>query len=101
MIPPAISLYDLMGNRIGTEKYRDGLEEESGIYRYGYDPLNRLSEVSKDGELQRSYTFDPFGNRTSMTEGGKTTYYHYNALNQLIRQEMEAEGETEETVKEE
>ena len=33
---------------------------------------------------QRSYTYDPFGNRNSMTENGVRTQYVYNEGNQLV-----------------
>lgn len=43
--------YDLTGNKTAIEKQRRGLPEESGLYTYGYDPLGRLSKVTKDGEM--------------------------------------------------
>ena len=76
--------YDVLGNKIGIEKERRGIEEESGSYAYGYDALGRLSRVTKDGSLLRSYAYDAFGNRIGLTEGGKETRYTYNALNQLV-----------------
>ncbi|MBP3457578.1 MAG: hypothetical protein J6K58_00020, partial [Lachnospiraceae bacterium] len=76
--------YDQMGNKTAIEKQRRGLPEESGLYTYGYDPLGRLSEVTKDGEPLRTYGYDAFGNRTRMTEGDHETAYTYNACNQLM-----------------
>ena len=76
--------YDLTGNKTAIEKQRRGLPEESGLYTYGYDPLGRLSKVTKDGELLRTYGYDAFGNRTHMTEGDRETAYTYNAMNQLM-----------------
>ena len=79
--------YDIMSNKTGIDKFRRGLEADSGEFRYGYDALGRLSDVSKDGALLRAYSYDPFGNRSLMTEGNKQTAYTYNVLNQLIRVE--------------
>lgn len=76
--------YDLTGNKTAIKKQRRGLPEESGLYTYGYDPLGRLSKVTKDGELLRTYGYDAFGNRTHMTEGDRETAYTYNAMNQLM-----------------
>ncbi|MCL2152224.1 MAG: DUF6531 domain-containing protein [Oscillospiraceae bacterium] len=79
--------YDLMGNKTGIDKFRRGLEADSGQFGYGYDALGRLADVSKDGTLLRTYAYDPFGNRTRMAEGGGQTSYSFNALNQLLRVE--------------
>ncbi len=76
--------YDILGNKIGIEKTRRGLESESGMYTYGYDAMGRLESVAKDGNTLRCYGYDAFGNRTSLTEAGSITRYAYNALNQLI-----------------
>lgn len=86
--------YDLIGNKTGIRKQRRGLSIESGAYHYGYDALGRLQNVIKDGVLQRSYTYDAFGNRIRQDEKGSKTVYTYNALNQLIHQD-DTEGETE------
>lgn len=76
--------YDVLGNKTQIEKTRRGLAEESGRYTYAYDAIGRLEGVAKDGSTLRSYTYDAFGNRTSLTEAGGVTRYAYNALNQLI-----------------
>ena len=76
--------YDLLGNKTEIEKHRRGLEEESGSYKYGYDPLGRLNEVTKDSNLLRNYSYDAFGNRTRLMERGKQTTYVYNNVNQLL-----------------
>jgi YD repeat-containing protein len=81
--------YDGVGNRAThTENVAGFLTP----YRYGYDPLNRLTEVrnSSTGALLESYTYDPLGNRTSKTNGATlaTTAYLYDPAHQLteIRQ---------------
>ena len=76
--------YDAMGNRTEIIKERKDIPEESGTYSYVYDSLNRLREVTKDGQALRSYEYDGFGNRTKMTDGQVETSYSFNALNQLI-----------------
>ena len=76
--------YDVLGNRTQIEKVRQGIEADSGLFSYTYDSLNRLQSVAKDGNLLRSYSYDSFGNRTSMLDGGKEINYQFNSLNQLI-----------------
>ena len=87
--------YDVMGNKITAEKERPGLPEDSGSFSYGYDELNRLADVSQNGETLRSYRYDAFGNRSSKTEyqtaGELVTTYRYNTKNQLM-QENNAHG---------
>jgi len=76
--------YDLAGNKSSVFKQRSELESENGLFEYSYDPLSRLSEVAKDGNILRSYVYDDYGNRASIIEGGTKIEYTYNALNQLI-----------------
>lgn len=85
--------YDRLGNRTETRMMRSGLEEESGIWRYAYDALSRLTGVEKNGTGIRSYDYDAYGNRSVQREltTGKETVYTYNGLNQLMRSEA---GET-------
>lgn len=47
-----------MGNKTTVWKERRGLPGESGAYRYGYDELQRLNDVEKDGKLLRRYRMD-------------------------------------------
>ncbi|MCL2425579.1 MAG: DUF6531 domain-containing protein [Oscillospiraceae bacterium] len=76
--------YDNMINKSSIEKYRRGLEEESGNYSYSYDALSRLTKVHKDGQQIKSFDYDEFGNRSQMIDNNVKTNYTYNALNQLI-----------------
>lgn len=80
--------YDKAGNKVGAEKKRQGIEADSGTFAYLYDALNRLTEVSRDGQLLRRYTYDAFGNRTLKEDYGSgtpvQTMYRYNAKNQLV-----------------
>ena len=38
------------------------LKEGDSIITYAYDPLGRLSEIQKDGQMQTRYGYDAFGN---------------------------------------
>lgn len=76
--------YDSRGNKSVIEKQRYGLDHENGRYEYEYDPLQRLEKVKKDGQLLRKYTYDGYGNRTTLIEGNKEINYVYNKGNQLI-----------------
>ena len=76
--------YNAKGDVIRTEQTREGLADETGVFEYEYDSLNRLTGVSRDNSQLRQYTYDAFGNRTSKLENGVTTSYTYNALNQLV-----------------
>lgn len=60
-------------------------ETRNYTYSEFYDMLT-ATEIREDGVLADtiSYGYDNVGNRTSMTENGKTTTYSYNGLNQLV-----------------
>ena len=110
--------YDAAGNKVGADKTRGGSVTwkestsckkesivngntlDSGSYRYAYDALNRLVGVEKNGNTQREYTYDAFGNRTKKVDytisamvggdesGFETTLYQYNNANQLITEQL-------------
>jgi len=75
--PGGLSLgyeFDPIGNLVTL---RDGDQSEPPLRRYGYDPLNRLTEA-RDGvsdALLEGYGYDATGNRLSATNGGVTTGY--------------------------
>ena len=83
--------YDNMGNKTAVTKERRGLSKESGRYEYGYDALSRLETVTKDGKTVREYHYDAFGNRDRLIDHsrGEEVVYHYNAINQLLREERQ------------
>ncbi|MBE5896453.1 MAG: RHS repeat protein, partial [Lachnospiraceae bacterium] len=81
--------YDLAGNKIAAIKERENMPSDSGRFEYGYDALNQLISVTKDGKLQREYTYDAFGNRSSkksydVADKMIETLYKYNNKNQLL-----------------
>jgi len=77
--------YDRMENKTEIRKYRKGVPEESGKYRYHYDHNGRMAAVEKDGQTLREYAYDAFNNRTVMLEGKEKTEYSYNAADQMIQ----------------
>jgi len=52
------------------------------VENYIYDGQNILEETDEFGTLQASYTYEPeeYGELISQHRGGKTSYYHYDAL---------------------
>lgn len=82
--------YDLAGNKIQARKLRQEMDEDNGSFDYAYDALNRLTEVARDGNLLRKYTYDAFGNRIlkeDYSSGERVqTQYQYNANNQMTAQ---------------
>ncbi|WP_034467701.1 RHS repeat protein, partial [Butyrivibrio proteoclasticus] len=76
--------YNQKGNRTSIEKTRRGLRNESGIYAYSYDEVGRLEEVSREGEVLSSYTYDAFGNRISKIENNSKTFYAYDVQDRLV-----------------
>ena len=87
--------YECMGNRIGIERFREGMSEESGKEEYLYDILGRLKEVRKDGSLQHKYEYDVRGNRIRKEEWSnqkkRVTLYKYNNANELICEQSEGQ----------
>ena len=76
--------YSPGGNKTETVRFRQGLPGECGTYRYRYDREGQLTGVEKDGKTLREYEYDPFHNRTAMTEGGQRTEYAHNVLDQTV-----------------
>lgn len=91
--------YDALGNRKSETK--DGTK-----YVYGYDDLNELLWVEKEGESekQKKYTYDEDGNQVSEinAEAGTETTYAYDLEGNMLKSVSRARknGETVETVTE-
>lgn len=64
---PVLMAYDLDGNLISQA-------DDEGTTLYAYDILNRLVAVTNEARnIRWSCEYDAFGNRTSVTDNGKTT----------------------------
>ena len=72
--------YDGVGNR---QTHTENIGGTVTPYTYTYNPLNRLLQAT--GTTTESYTYDPLGNRLSKTSAGATTYYVYDAANQVTK----------------
>jgi RHS repeat-associated protein len=77
--------YDVLGNR-ATQAETVGATTIN--YTYGYDNLNRLTQVQNGTATQQeNYSYDPLDNRLSKSVGAATTptitAYVYDAANQL------------------
>ena len=81
--------YNEKGDRTQITRQRRNLENISGTYAYSYDDLGRLTESTRNGNLQSAYTYDAFGNRTSETAEGMKTTYSYDILDRLVRKSVE------------
>lgn len=77
--------YDIVGNKIAMDKFKEGIASANGHYQYDYDCSNRLINVRKDGVSIRKYIYDGYGNRIRMINQGKEVSYVYNVLNQLSK----------------
>jgi RHS repeat-associated protein len=70
--------YDAAGDRVAMT---DGL----GSTTWGYDALNRATEITDPFNGTVSYAYDPLGNRTSLGyPDGRTVDYTFDAANLLI-----------------
>lgn len=76
--------YDPTGNITQIDKYRVGVEADSGVFQYSYDPLGRLVTATH-GDAGKIYRYDELGNRINSWQNGGTIKHSYNARNQLIR----------------
>jgi YD repeat-containing protein len=58
----------------------------NGSWSYGYDGVGRLASAAKSGGSSFGYVYDGAGNRVSQTVNGTSTYFSYNAANELCYQ---------------
>jgi len=95
--------HDPAGNITHIEKHRTGIDTDNGVFKYAYDPLNRLIEATNGAGGSKQYSYDPLGNRTSViattpsviasdAKQSTITNHVYNARNQLVKT---TEGDTE------
>jgi len=81
--------YNELAQKVGITQMRRELPEVSGDYHYSYDVLSRLTSVTKDCQLLRSFEYDEFNNLTTLTEKGSITNNSFNLLNQLTSSKTE------------
>ncbi len=76
--------FDAVGN---LESLRKADQLDPAKRKYGYDGLNRLTEV-RDGAnaVLQGYTYDKTGNRTSRTDAGVATTYIYGPARHRLTQ---------------
>ncbi len=86
-------IYDRAGNKSEVQKYRRGIAEDSGTFRYEYDAMNRLTGVYQGRKKMRGYEYDWRGNRTKKWEGEEETDYFYDMANRLCAEKC-AVGQT-------
>lgn len=73
---------DQFGQIIQETKIVDGGTPE--VWTYEYDERGRLERVEVDSVLFEEYTYDPNGNRLSLTTSGGTTYATYDEQDRII-----------------
>ena len=54
----------------------------AGTFTYGYDAAGQLTSVQTPGGQTITYEYDAAGNRVAVVEGGTTTQYTANNLNE-------------------
>ena len=86
--------YDASGNVKEKVLYnaKDGSEKRTS---YEYDTYGRLTAVYEDGNPVRAYGYDVFGNRVFEQRQGERIVSEYDRLNQLIRQTVKREADSE------
>ena len=72
---------DKQGNRTGVTI--TGADVANGSESYTYTALDQLATASYTGGGSASFTYDANGNRETVTSGGETVTYGYNALGEL------------------
>lgn len=75
--------YDANGNRTNVTRTKDGKTE---TVSYQYDSINQLTQETLADGTVKTYSYDGFGNRTSVKVGtAAATTAQFNAGNQLIK----------------
>ncbi len=85
------------GYRFDAENNITGRQTEHGDYGYGYDSLNRLTEVTPNIPTGPSlpserYTYDKLGNRLTDNNQGGASLWQYDANNQLLASHLDTGG---------
>lgn len=69
--------YDVIGNITKSANLIDDSKTES----YGYDAISQLTSFKRGTTVEKSYQFDPLGNRLKVIEDGVITNYTSNRIN--------------------
>jgi len=77
--------HDPVGNIVQIEKYRSRIETDNGVFKYVYDPLNRLTQAIRGDGSSKQYEYDALGNRIASIQNGIETRHSFNARNQLVQ----------------
>ena len=59
--------------------------EDSSVFNYEYDSLNRLIAVKRGEKEVCRYAYDAFGNRSKMKKDGMEVAYTYDAMDRLVK----------------
>ena len=70
-------IYDAVGNITKRQDMIDNSQTEV----YGYDAISQLISFKRGTTVDKSYQFDPLGNRLKVVENGVTTNYTSNRIN--------------------
>ena len=81
--------YDLCGNRLAREQYREGAVDVAERYRY--NERNELTERTAAGR-RTAYRYDLNGSLVSEEEGGRKSEYRYDLLNRQQENAYDGEG---------
>ncbi len=83
------ALYRTQFERDALERITQKTETIQGVtttFDYRYDLAGRLDQVTINGAVSESYTYDANGNRETLTRGNNTTTYEVDAQDRLLRQ---------------
>jgi len=72
-------LYDLNGNAVNN-----------GLYQFSYDHLNRLSQVTQNGQIIADYAYNSYGERTKKSVTGQPDQHFFYDQNKLIAESDES-----------
>jgi YD repeat-containing protein len=86
--------YDRSGNATAERQNLSGIGglSGSGQQSFSYDGAGRLTDSSFGGAEARHYTYDPSGNRITVSDSGATFYLWYDSTDAVIKKGPNADG---------
>ncbi|MDR1001957.1 MAG: DUF6531 domain-containing protein [Oscillospiraceae bacterium] len=75
--------YDKVGNISQIRKNRQGIDLDTGVFKYGYDLLGRLIST-EHGRDRKIFSYDSLGNQIGAMHNKQRTARTFNAMNQLV-----------------